>query len=315
VILITGGMGFIGLHTARRFLDAGEDVVITRHNAWREPDFIRDEYGKRVKVERADVTSPHDMLDVVGKHKVTGIVHLAVPGLAALSAAEDYRVNTAGLLSVLEAARIWGVRRVTLASSIAIYGSLPQGPFREDALLPVESGNPTETFKKTWEILGLHYAARTSLDLVSIRIGGIYGPLYHSMANLASRLCHAAVRGAAPDFSPARGGVPFADDAQDWGYVRDCARGIQMLQMAPKLQHRVYNLGGGRGVPNRELLAAVRKAVPSAQGAVQAGRGPRGRSNPYMDMARIGQELGFKPEYDIERGVSDYFEWLRKNPE
>ena len=45
MILITGGMGFIGLHTTRRFLDAGEEVMLTRFNAVREPEFLQDEWG------------------------------------------------------------------------------------------------------------------------------------------------------------------------------------------------------------------------------------------------------------------------------
>src|SRR5947207_703495 len=89
-VLITGGMGFTGLHTARSFLDAGEDVVITWYQTWREPSFIKDEYQKRVKVERANVASTHDMIDLVRKYNCDQICHLAVPGLAALSPAEDY---------------------------------------------------------------------------------------------------------------------------------------------------------------------------------------------------------------------------------
>ena len=162
MILITGGLGFIGLHTARRFLDVGEQVVLTQYRMRREPDFIKSEIGKRAFIETLDVTVGHDVIDVVRRHKVTGIVHLAVPGLGALSAAEDYRVNMMGFLNILEAARLFDVRRVSLASSVAVYASLPEGPFREEALLPVHSGNPTETFKKALEILGLHYASRTN---------------------------------------------------------------------------------------------------------------------------------------------------------
>ena len=69
MILITGGMGFIGLHTARRFLDAGESVVVTQFRVRRTPDFIKDELGKRVIPESLDVTSPHDILDLVRKHR------------------------------------------------------------------------------------------------------------------------------------------------------------------------------------------------------------------------------------------------------
>src|SRR5437660_7374112 len=70
MIMITGGMGFIGLHTARKFLDAGEDVVITYYRTWREPDFLKDEYGKRVQIESIDTTSHHDVLGCAVKHKV-----------------------------------------------------------------------------------------------------------------------------------------------------------------------------------------------------------------------------------------------------
>jgi nucleoside-diphosphate-sugar epimerase len=74
MVLITGGMGFIGLHTARKFLDAGENVIITRFRTSREPSFLKDEFGKRVIVESLDTTSPFDCLSLVRKHNVDSIV-------------------------------------------------------------------------------------------------------------------------------------------------------------------------------------------------------------------------------------------------
>src|SRR5207248_317836 len=194
-VLITGGMGFTGLHTARAFLDAGEDVVITWYQTWREPDFIKDDYHKRVKIERVDVTSHHDVLDVARRHRVTDICHLAVPGLGALSPAEDYRVNTASLINVLEAGRLVGARRISIASSQTVYGGVPEGPFREDMNLPAQSRSNTEAFKKAWEILGMHWGERSGIEVAMLRLGGIVGPLYHTLANLMSRLVHAAVNG------------------------------------------------------------------------------------------------------------------------
>ena len=114
-VLITGGMGFIGLHTTKSLVEAGEDVVITYYQTWREPSFIKDEFGKRVTVEKADVSQPAVIEELAKKHNVEHIVHLAVPGVAALSAYEDYRVNMNGLIGVLEAAtnakvkRLWSV--------------------------------------------------------------------------------------------------------------------------------------------------------------------------------------------------------------
>ena len=315
MILITGGLGFIGLHTARRFVDAGEKVVLTHYRVRREPDFIKAEIGKSVFIEPLDVTSAHDAIDLARKHKVTGIVHLAVPGLNALSAAEDYRVNVTGWLNILEAGRLCDARRISLASSIAVYAGLPAGPFREDMLLPVNSGNATETFKKALEILGMHYASRTGMEVVSLRIGSPFGPLYHSLAAPSSRICHAAAKGVPVDFKGARGGAPHEEDEVGCFYVKDCATAIQLLQIANQLSHRVYNVGNDAPLNYREFADLVRKIVPGMQINLQEGQGPRNRPNAYMDNSRIREEVGYRPEYNPERAIAEYIDWLRKHPE
>jgi len=315
MILITGGLGFIGLHTARCFLDAGEQVVLTQFRVRREPDFIKAEIGKRVFIETLDVTAADDLIEIVRKHKVTGIVHLAVPGLGALSAAEDYRMNLMGFLNVVEAARLAGVTRVSLASSVSVYAGLAEGPFREDALLPVHSGNPTETFKKALEILALHYAGRTDLEIVALRIGTPFGPLYHSLAAPTSRICHAAAKGVAADFTGARGGAPHLDDDTGAFYVKDCGRAIQLVQMAEKLTHRIYNISADRPLKFRDFVEAAKKAAANAPIELPAGRGPRNRPNAYMDISRLKQEVGYQPEYSLERAVEEYIDWLRSHPE
>jgi UDP-glucose 4-epimerase len=309
--LITGGMGFIGLHTARAFLEAGDDVVLTYFQTWREPSFMKDEYHKRVQLARLDVTDRDGLMTLGKQHRIDRVVHLAVPGLGALGALADLQTNMAGLMHVLEAALAWGVKRLTLASSVAVYAGLPAGPFVEDARLPINSGNPTETFKKAWEILALHFASRTGLEIISMRIGGVWGPLYHSMANLPSRLVHAAVKGTDPDLASSRGGVPFAADGSDLCYVKDCAQGIQLLTHTEPLHHTIYNLGSGRPTTNGELLAAVKQAVPTCTLTLQEGRSPRWRPDVYMDIARLQADTGYAPRYTVETGVQDYVAWLQ----
>lgn len=310
VVLVTGGMGFIGLHTGQQLVDAGHRVVLTRYRVRREPDFIREHLGDSVAVETADVASPDAVSGIMARHRVTSVIHLVVPALGVLSPAEETRVNVAGLLNVLEAAQVNGVRRVSLASSVAVYAGLGQGPWREDAALPVMSASPTTAFKKTWEILAHHYADRASMDVVALRIGGIYGPLYHSMANLPGRLVHAAVRGRPLDFEPGTAGAPAQDQGTDLCYVKDCARAIGLLHLAPALAERVYNIGGGRFTSNKEVAEAVAGAAGCP--AVQLGP-PQGAERGYMDTSRIRRELGFEPAYTIESGVADYVAWLREH--
>src|SRR5215510_7565606 len=152
MILLIGGMGFIGLHTARCLVDAGETVVITQHSTHRMPDLLKGEPGTRILTARMDVTNPYEVFEVIRRHRVESLINLMAPPARSVSTQADYHLYTAGLQNVLEAARTFGLRRVSLGSSVAVYGGLPQGPFREDAALPVASPTPVSAFKKGMEM-------------------------------------------------------------------------------------------------------------------------------------------------------------------
>jgi len=312
-VLVTGGMGFIGLHVVKSLLDAGENVVVTWNHSWRVPEFWGDELGKRVVAERVDVTYPHDVLSVAQKHDVESIIHLATPVVGTATASQDYMTNMHGLLNVLEAARLVGARRFTFAGSSTVYSGLKAGPYREDALVPLDSRTPTEAFKKACETLLFHYADRVGLSVASVRPRQVYGPMYYSLMNLPSRICHAAVKGVEPDYGPT--GVPFADDTSDFTYVKDCVEVMTRVNAADNLGYRVYNVGGGRAFKMQEVADAVLEMVPDAKIPLQPGENARG--NPpdnYLDLTRAKEELGFTPRYPIDRGVADYITWLRGHP-
>lgn len=317
MVLILGGMGFIGLHCARRFLDGGDDVVLSQYRAHRQPEFLQGHPVDRVRIERLDVTDGASVLDVLRRNRVDSVVHLAVPALRGVDPLDEFTTNVVGLRSVLEAGRQAGVRRITVASSTAVYSGVAHGPWREDQPLPVTSSNHTEAYKKAIEILGLHLGERTGIEVVMVRLAGIFGPLYHTMANLPSRLCVAAARGVEPDFSDLRDGVPRADATHDWCYVEDCAAGIHAVHAAPALRHRVYNVGGGRATTVGELAAAVRRSAPDAPEAPIA---PPDTTEPprtdrYLDLSRIQGELGYRPEFGVDGGVARYLDWLREHEE
>jgi UDP-glucose 4-epimerase len=314
MILVTGGMGFIGVHVVKGLLDAGEDVVLTWNRSWRVPDFWEDELGKRVIAERVDITNAHDVIGLAMKHRVNGVVHLAAPGIGGATPPQDYAVNMQGLVNVIEAARTAEVRRFTYVGSSTVYNGLKEGPYREDATLPLESRSPTEAYKKAGETILLHYADRVGLSTVTVRPRQVYGPMYYSMSNLPSRLCHAAVKGALPDFGPA--GAPFAGDTGDFTYVKDCAEVVSLVHQAERPQHRVYNVGGGRAFQMGELAEAVLSAAPEARIELKPGESPAGspRDN-YLDLTRVKDEFGFTPRYPVEQGIPDYISWLRTHPQ
>lgn len=315
MILITGGLGFIGLHTARAMLDAGESVVLTRYRSSRVPDFLQDEVGKRVFIEPVDMNSPYLIMDLLRTYRPTAICDLFVPRRGTLPPGEDYRVKMNGFLHLLEAARLNEVPRVAHASSVSVYGSVPEGPYTEALPLPMTSRSETEAFKKAEEILGNYYARETGIDLVFLRIGNVYGPLYSRENRVNTRMIRAAMTGTRASWEGVPGGPPYAEDQDDALYIKDCARAIQMLTMARNLPSPAYNIGGGRGVTHQELADAVRRIYPDAQIDLLPGKPPHGRSYVAMDISRIRQDLGWEPAYDIERGMAEWIEWLRTHPE
>jgi UDP-glucose 4-epimerase len=308
MILITGGLGFIGTHTARAFLDLGESCVLTQHRTARRPDAISDEIGTRVVIEKTDVADRAAVLDIGRRHRITGVVHLAGAGLGALGPFDDLRLGVNGLLNVLEAAHEWGVPRVSVASTIGVYGGVGGSPFREDMPLPMTSGHAIQAIKKSAEILSAVAAAGASFEVVNLRIAAIWGPLGRAASPFfaAPGLIHAAVRGEVND-RPVH-----AEDGLDMCYVKDCGRAIALLHTADKLNHRLYNLGTGRPTTNSEVAAAITAVIPGARIDLLPGRDPDGPGEAqYLDTTRIGEDIGFEPAYDVRAGVADYVDWLR----
>jgi UDP-glucose 4-epimerase len=107
VILITGGLGSIGSHTARALLDLGESVVLTAHRSTRVPEYLADEPDGRVVVELLDTADEAAFLDIGKRHEITGIVHLAAARYDLPDPVEYLRADALGLLNALKAATVW----------------------------------------------------------------------------------------------------------------------------------------------------------------------------------------------------------------
>jgi len=312
LILITGGLGAIGSHTARALLDLGESVVLTAHRSTQLPEYLADEPGGRVVVEPLDTTDQATFLEIGKRHEITAIVHLAAARHDLPDPVEYLRADTLGLLNALKAATVWGVRRFSVASTIGAYAGVDEVPWREDARLPVVAGHQIPVFKKTAELFATLTGDSAGFDAVSLRIGTIWGPLGlpDSPFFALPRLLSAAVWGEDPDLTPPRPPA-YAEDRTDLCYVKDCGRAIALLMLAKRLNHRIYNVSTGRLVQYSEVVAAINAAVPGANITLPEGRNPDRPPDNYLDTTRLRADTGFRPEYDVERAVPDYVDWLR----
>ena len=291
--------------------------MLVQRRAPTAPDALTGEAGRRVFVEQADVAELTALLEVGSRHKITGIVHLAgsmpwPPG--AYEPVDGARRGLGSLLNVLQAACDWGVARVGVASTIGVYGGVAgDPPYREDMPLPMTSGHVIPAFKKIGELLADYLGGVTGVEVVSYRIGAIWGPLGRAASPFfaAPQLVHAAVRGTPPDLSTLHSPA-YADDGTDLCYVKDCGRAIALLQLAGQLNHHTYNVASGRATTNAEVITAIKKVIPDAQ--IELRTGGTGQRN-YLDITLLQQDTGYQPAYDTERAVADYIAWLRDGNE
>jgi UDP-glucose 4-epimerase len=305
MILVTGGLGFIGPHVARGLLDLGKAVLLTRFNTSRVPAFLDD---PRVVVERVDVTDRDAVLDLGRRHEITGIVHLGGVVPSPVDFIDAFRANDQSLLTVLEAARDWRVPRVGVASTIGVYAGVDALPWREDALMPLNSPHPIPAAKKVNEILTTLIGARDGIEVANLRIGAIWGPLGRPWSPFFAvpALVHAAVDGKPAD------GTAYAEDHVDILYVRDCGRAIAQLMTASRLSYDTYNIGSGGTVANARVAAAIVGVVPEADLPLRDGRSAfGGTAEQFMDITRLREDTGFTPGFTLHEAVADYIAWLR----
>lgn len=317
MIMITGGLGLIGSHTARALLDRGEGCVLVQRREPGPTPLFPDELGGRVRLEQADAADLRSLLAIGERHPITGIVHLA--GAYFGDPITDARSSANTLLNVLEAGKAWGVRRVGVASTIGVYSPADPSPWREDQPLPLTAAHSIAAAKKVDEVLVSHLGAAVGMDIYAARIGGIWGPLGRVPARFFAfpQLIHAAARGTEPELDTLPGGgLPHADEGIDALYARDCGRALAALQLADRLEHEVYNVSGGRLTTYRELSEAIAAAVPGTRYELPDGSDPQSRlPQAHLDISRLREDTDYEPEYDIEKAVADYVAWLRAGHE
>ena len=319
MILIIGGLGFVGANTARALLDMGEDCVLTQHRNTYIPTFLRDQIGKHIFIEPLDILDSGALLRLGQKYMFTGIIHLATGGLPAAPGANafelihDVQDTLANIASVVQAAHEWNVKRVTIASAPVVYNGIGELPWRDDQLLPMTATFSMEVVKKCGEIVSNYLSLHMQVECVEMRLAAMYGPNYEpSRSNLVGRLVHAAVKGIPPNLGEIRFGSIYADDGGDQCYIKDASRGIALLQVADKISQPVYNISSGCPTSNQTVVDAIRQVIPDFEVELPAGHMPDAPKDLwYFDIAKLQEDTGYTPRFTIEAGVADYIDWLR----
>jgi nucleoside-diphosphate-sugar epimerase len=305
MILVTGGLGMIGAHTAGALVELGHEVVVTGHRRSEVPSFL----AGRVTVEALDVTDRDAFLALLDRHDIGDIVHLAgsIPGDDPVA---FFRTETTGLLNALDAARSGGVRRFAVASSLGVYAGRTEIPWQEELALPsVELPHLIVAFKKAVEPLTTHTLMGSGIQPVVLRIGTIWGPLVDPESPFfpIPSYVSAVLRGERPR-------PVHADDGFDCCYAPDAGRAIALLMTTETLRHDTYNVSSGRLATNGAFAEALQAIIAGLQLDILPGRRGGPGVDPYLDTTRLTRETGFAPAFDVAAAVADYVAWRADNP-
>jgi UDP-glucose 4-epimerase len=197
-----------------------------------------------------------------------------------------------------------------VASTIGVYAGLSDaGALGEEMPVPLTAPHVIPTFKRIGELLGKHLDGPTGVEIVNLRIGGVWGPLGHlpNFAFPAPQFVHAAATGMPVDLDGVTGRLN-ADDGLDLAYVFDIGRETALLQTAEELTHDTYNVGSGRTTTNAEVVAAIGSVVPDFEVELEPGSSVPAN---HLDITRLREDTAYRPEWDLERSVADYLAYFR----
>jgi UDP-glucose 4-epimerase len=309
-ILVTGGAGFLGGAVVAALAGRGDRVVAV--------DLVASERLQRlaasnpaVSVQIAEVTEWARMAALLQAERPAAIVHCAaVVGVPASVNApfRTFEVNVGGSLNLLEAMRLFGVRRMVHISSEETYGPFLAARAAEDH--PQRPVMPYGISKLAVELLGNSYRELHGLECIHIRTCWVYGPDLPRQ-RIPKILVDAALAGRSLHVEAG------ADFAVDHTHVDDVVQGILLALDKPQHPFDAYNIGSGEALPLREMIAIVKELVPGARLTVGPGpyRHPGGVpcvAKGALDIARARSVLGYVPKYTLRSGLADYVSAARQ---
>ncbi|MEX1997140.1 MAG: NAD-dependent epimerase/dehydratase family protein [Candidatus Andersenbacteria bacterium] len=314
-ILITGGAGFIGSHTARALLRRGDQVTLL--------DDFNDRYDPRLKearikhmftgvpapdLVRGDIRDRKLLEKYFSQQKFDQVIHLAAWASVQPSIENPYiytEVNVDGTVNILEMCRQYGVKNLIFASSSSVYGGQKEVPFREDANV----SNPLSPYaatKAAGEILCATWHNLYGLPVSCLRFFTVYGP-WGRPEMAIFKFTEAILTGRPIEM---RGKTTM----RDFTYIDDIVQGVIGALDHPH-GFSIYNLGENDSVSLPRLISGLESALGKKANVQEVSLPVGDIPRTLADITKARNELGYNPTTSIEEGVKKFVDWYQQQYE
>ena len=314
-MLITGGAGFIGSNFVYHILEKYPDYQVIC--------FDKLTYAGNMETLAEAMENPQFTFikgDIADRKVVYALFKQYEPNIVVNFAAESHvdrsitdpdiflKTNVIGTGVLLDACRVFGVRRYHQISTDEVYGDLPLD--RPDLLFtektPLTTSSPYSASKAGADLLCEAYARTYNMPITISRSGNNYGP-YHFPEKLIPLMIANALSGKE---LPVYG---KGENVRDWLYVKDHCVAIDLILHDGK-DGETYNVGGNNERTNLDVVKTILKELGKPEGLIKYVTDRPGHDLRYaIDATKISNELGWQPTTKFDDGIKMTIEWYLDN--
>ena len=331
-VLLTGGTGYIGSHTAVELIKEGKDIIILDNLSNSKEDVvdkIKQITGKEVKFYKADILDRDALDKIFTENEIESVIHFA--GLKAVGESvekplEYYNNNIVGTLVLLEVMKKHNCKKIVFSSSATVYGDpgvprfvetlgrrTPTNPYGATKAMIEKILEDLYVSDNTWDICILRYFNPVGADesgLIGEEPQGIPNNLMPYIVRVAKgTLKELTIFGDDYDTKDGTG-------VRDYIHVVDLARGhLYALKKLDKENSGIftYNLGTGNGYSVLEMVTAFEKATGQKVAYKIGQRRPGDVAECYADPTKAQKELGWKATKTLEDMCRDSWKYIEMN--
>ncbi len=316
-ILITGHLGFIGFHLAKRLIHEGHTIMGV--------DSLNNYYSQKLKKDRGKVLdgingnyiskiediSNKKIIKTLKQFKPDIIVNLAAQAGVrhSLDHPEDYVSNNiSSFLNIIKYAKDYGVEKIVYASTSSVYGGNTDFPFSENDRVD----NPLQFYavtKRTNELMANAYNDLYKISFIGLRFFTVYGPWgrpdmsIHKFTNLIINNKPIDV-------------FNYGKHSRDFTYIDDVVEGISLVSLKKNKYlsnsySEIYNIGGDHPITLNNLIKEIEKNIGKKAKRnlmpLQMGDVKKTVSN----IKKIKKHYGFSPKTSINEGIKSFIDWYK----
>jgi len=307
-ILVTGGCGFIGSNFIRHMLEKYPDYKIINLDKLTyagNPDNLKDiEIKPNYSFVQGDICDSNVVDEVM--HKMDYVVHFAAESHVDRSIEDGtafIKTNVLGTHILLESALKHDIKRFIHISTDEVYGSIPEGSFKETDILTPSS--PYSSSKASSDLIALSYYITYKLPVIITRCTNNFGQYQYPEKLIPLFITHLIENRKVPVYGTGQ-------NVRDWIYVLDYCKAIDFVLHNGALGN-IYNIGGGAEKSNIEITKKILDILGKDESMIEYVKDRPGHDFRYsLDCSKM-EALGWEPEYNFDEALEDTIKWYVKN--